>query len=192
MLRNLLIAIGCLTAASSNLLAQKPPNRPFRAITVESGAICRAWLIPADEALAEKRLKSKQIPVSYIEELGTVLLTGRMRYKNAITIEELLKSKKLDGLDLSYMDLRDEELVAISKCQSLKHLYLSGVKVTDKMIDTLGQMSQLEYLNLFETNLTAKQLVELSARIPAGKIESMKPGGLTAACDGYFHMEISK
>jgi hypothetical protein len=173
-------------------LAQELSKRPFRAITVESDAICRAWLIPNNDVLANKRLKSKQIPVSYVEELGIIRLSGQMRHKNAITIEELLESKQLDGLDLSHIDLKDEELVRVSKCQSLRHLYLSGVKLSDNMIDTLGQMEQLEYLNLFETNLTAKQIDELSKRIPAARVETMKPDRLAAACDGYLHLELSK
>jgi hypothetical protein len=192
MLRTLLFAIGIVSAASSFAFAQEPSKRTFRAITVESDSICRAWLIPSDEALATKRLKSKQIPVSYVEELGLIHLTGRMRHKDSITIDDLLKSKKLDGIDLSYIDVKDDELIRISKRQSLRHLYLSGVKLSDTMIDTLGRMTQLEYLNLFETNLTAKQIEELAARIPSAKLENKKPDGLAAACDGYLHLELSK
>lgn len=192
MLRMLLFAISIVTGSSSCVLAQEPSKRAFRAITEESDGICRAWLIPGDEALETRHLKSRQIPVSYVEELGLIHLTWRMRHKDAITIDDLLKSKKLDGIDLSYVDLKDDELLRISKCQSLRHLYLSRVKLSDKMIDTLGQMTQLEYLNLFEANLTAKQIEELAARIPAAKLEKQKPDRLAAACDGYFHLELSK
>lgn len=192
MVRTLLFSIGIVIVVSSYAVAQEPAERTFRAITVESDSICRAWFIPAEEALATKRLKSKQIPVSFVEELGLIHLTGRMRHKDAITIDDLLKSKKLDGIDLSYIDLKDDELIRISKCQSLRQLYLSGVKLSDKMIEALGRMTQLEYLNLFETNLTARQVEELAARIPTAKVENKTPDGLAAVCGGYLHLELSK
>ncbi|OYP31656.1 hypothetical protein [Rhodopirellula sp. MGV] len=188
----ILVTILCATSAISRLHALEPPRREFRALTVESDAVCRAWLIPRGEALAEERLKSKQLPASYIEELGVIRLTGRMRYKAAITFDELLQSKKLDGLDLSYIDVREDELARISKCRTLRHLYISGVRLSATMIDSLGKMDRLEYLNLFETNLTAKQIEELSTRLPNTKIEAMKSDGLAAACDGYIHLELRK
>ncbi len=130
MLRAFLLAIGAVTAASSCLYTQEPSQREFRAITVESDAICRAWFIPTDEALAKNRLKSKQIPVSYIEELDLIHLTGRM--------------------------------------------------------------TQLEYLHVFETNLTAKQIEGLATQLPAANIATKTPSGLAASCDGYLHLGLSK
>ncbi len=66
------------------------------------------------------------------------------------------------------------------------------VKLSDKMLEALGRMTQLEYLNLFETNLTARQVEELAARIPTAKVENKTPGGLAAVCGGYLHLELSK
>lgn len=192
MIRGILTAILCVTAACSELRAEELPKREFRAITVESDAVCRVWLIPRDETLANKRLKSKQIPVSYIEELGLIQLTGRMHYKEAITFDEVLHSKKIDGLDVSYTDVREDDLERISRCRTLRHLYVSGVQLSATMIDSLGKMDHLEYLNLFETNITAKQTESLSSRLPNATIETMSPDGLAAECDGYFHLEISR
>ncbi len=165
--------------------AEEPTARKFRVITLPSDEICRAWVLPTDEAMALKRWPS--LPGVYMEELDMVRLSGRLRYKSAMPLAELLRSKKLEALDLSYVDLRADELESVSKCASLKHLCLSGVKLTLPMIKALESLQHLESLNLYQVDLNTEQLATITAALPTVKIETKQPTVLAATCSADEH-----
>ena len=167
-------------------------SRTFQAIVLDSPEICRAWLLPHDEGTRQKRLLSRQIPCSYTEEMGLILLTGKMRFKEALTFEDLVKSQALNGLDLSYIALLEDELKSIVKIKTLRFLYLNGNKLTDAMIDLIAEMKQLETVSVFDCGVTKEQLHRLQTRLTRVKIEQHETNGLAASCGGYLHLELSK
>ncbi|MCD0457842.1 hypothetical protein [Roseiconus lacunae] len=190
MMRCTLILIACILCPQP-LCSKGPPGRTFWAFTYESNGICRAILFPSDMDVAATRLE--QIPISYKSgDLGVWQLRDGVRFNESITFNELLKSDKLEGLELSYMNLRDREFELVSKCRTLRYLYLPGVRLSDAMIESLGQMPQLAYVNVYDSNLSARELKELAARLPNVKIETSKPTGLATIRDGTLHLVLNK
>ncbi len=118
MLRTLLLLSHCDRVIVLRV-AQEPSKRAFRAITVNlmRFAACSS----PRRGNGNTTFEVETDPVSYVEELGLIHLTGN-EHKDAITIDDLLKSKKLDGIDLSYIDLKTTNYYESQK-PIVRHLY---------------------------------------------------------------------
>ncbi len=81
---------------------------------------------------------------------------------NSSQLKELTKIKKqVVSLDLSKMDVKDEDMKVIGELENLRILNLGFTNITGASLPTLKKLKFLETLSLAGTKLTAAQLKEL-------------------------------
>ncbi|NOX55360.1 MAG: leucine-rich repeat domain-containing protein [Planctomycetes bacterium] len=80
--------------------------------------------------------------------------------------------RKLRTLDLSGTDVTDRGLECLSGLVNLESLNLSGTEVTDRGTHHLKGLRKLNWLNLQNTAVTAAGLRRLQAALPACEILS--------------------
>jgi Leucine-rich repeat (LRR) protein len=63
-------------------------------------------------------------------------------------LQQLNRLKHLEVLDASHQEMNDGAIEGFENCRSLKHLNVSGGKVTSNGLRLLAKLKQLEELNL--------------------------------------------
>jgi hypothetical protein len=76
-------------------------------------------------------------------------------------MSHLSAATKLEILDLSYLDLTDQEIVPIGKLGRLTHLNLSSTDITDQGLAVLKECRSLRVLNVERTDITGPGFKEL-------------------------------
>ncbi|WP_425395448.1 hypothetical protein [Aeoliella sp.] len=74
-------------------------------------------------------------------------------------------------VDFSDTQLTKKSIEPLADCEHLRHLLLSRTNLDDSAIDGLAQLTQLDTLILWETNLTAEGAAELERRLPNCEID---------------------
>jgi hypothetical protein len=112
--------------------------------------------------------------IKQLREIGVAIIpvTRNSNYLSAnfVTVDSvtdkelsLLSSlkKQLIWLNLSYKKISDSMLVTIGQLTNLIRLQIDNTPITDKGVAVLKSLSDLQYLNLVGTNVTTQGLMEL-------------------------------
>jgi hypothetical protein len=70
-------------------------------------------------------------------------------------LDWLQNAKDLREVDLSWTPLGDAAIEALTPASGLSTLWMTGSKVSDQSIDSIGEMRQLQSVDLQRTEVTA-------------------------------------
>lgn len=85
-------------------------------------------------------------------------------------LQELSRCRRLEVLDLGGSELRDDDFAAFTGGVALRDLNLGMTLVTDKCIDDLLRLKNLQLLDISYTQITDAGLAKLQAGLPNCKI----------------------
>jgi hypothetical protein len=139
----------------------------------ESGA--HTSIIPADLPEVELAMPDQTI-INALKELDIVVLkagnaspfleinfinVSRIEAKHWTILEQI--APHIVRLKLSGLEIKDENLLQVSKMDNLMRLYLDRTQISDKGLDYLKSLQLLHYLNLNHTSLSNKGILNLDS-----------------------------
>jgi len=117
--------------------------------------------------------------LEYIERLPLTDLNLSSTDISKAGFERIAKIQSLEGLDLQYLRLGDEELLALRQLQHLSRLNLKGAHITNESLRLLADFPQLNDVDLGYTEVNDKGCVYL-ARIAKLKSIALDNDHVTA------------
>jgi hypothetical protein len=166
--------------------AQSTPPAPVAARStgedpeVVAHARKRGWQLGPDEWLQDGiPIAGLSVPASGVMLFGKASLTDD-DYKM------IARSKTVQLIDLRFVSCTEEGLKVMSKAPAVRGIILSGDRVTDKAMKTLGEWKSLELVGLFgETKVTDAGVKELVA-LPRLRSLHFTNLHLNGSCFGAF------
>jgi mono/diheme cytochrome c family protein/uncharacterized membrane protein len=117
----------------------------------------------ADEKII-RQLRDKGVAIIPVTR-NSNYLSANFVTVDSITSKELLLlsslKKQLIWLKLSYKKISDTMLVTIGQLTNLTRLQLDNTTITDKGLEPLRSLADLQYLNLVGTKVTTQGLIQL-------------------------------
>lgn len=124
------------------------------------------WVIPNREGIDVQSFADKKLPVRYVHEMGLVMHPPRNVKFHELSIRAIAQKQTLLTIDLSGVNITDDDVGVLSMLPNLECLVLDSTNVTDACLEHLEKCKKLRILSLHGCNVSNTQLNQLQRTLP--------------------------